>query len=117
MSHIVPIRKKNDKCSLNNYFPVSLLPICGKIFERINFLMMFFYSLKVFVHYLFFIKFLFFQQMIALQKIEFFLIHLKSSFHSQDIQFFVIFSFLSMLSRFKRTNGSGIIYDVMKWLA
>ena len=43
-----------------------------------------------------------------------FLFHLKSSFHSRDIQFFVVFSFLSTLSRFKRINGSGIFYDVMK---
>ena len=37
MSHIIPAHKKNDKCSLNNYRPVSLLPICGKFFERIIF--------------------------------------------------------------------------------
>ena len=30
-SHI----KKNDKRVTNNYLPLSLLPICGKIFERI----------------------------------------------------------------------------------
>ena len=34
MSHVIPIHKTNDKCSLNNYCPVSLLPIYGKIFER-----------------------------------------------------------------------------------
>ena len=34
MFHVIPIHKKNDKHSLNNYRPVSLLPICGKIFER-----------------------------------------------------------------------------------
>ena len=34
MSHIIPIHKANDKRSLNNYRPVSLLPICGKIFKR-----------------------------------------------------------------------------------
>ena len=45
-----------------------------------------------------------------------FLFHLKSSFHSRDIQIFVIFS-LSTLSKFKRTNGSGTVYDVMNWLA
>ena len=41
----------------------------------------------------FFIKFLFFHQMIAIQKLwkMFFLFHLKSSFHSRDIQIFVIF--------------------------
>ena len=37
MSHIIPAHKKNDKRSLNNYCPVSLLPICGKFFERIIF--------------------------------------------------------------------------------
>ena len=46
-----------------------------------------------------------------------FLSHLKSSFRCRDIKFFVIFPFLSKLSRFKRPNGSGIIYDVMTWLA
>ena len=41
-----------------------------------------------------FIKFLFFHQMIALQNYEkCFLFHLKSSFHSRDIQFFVFLSF------------------------
>ena len=38
MSHIIPIHKTNDKRSLNNYCPVSLLPICGKIFERTIFI-------------------------------------------------------------------------------
>ena len=42
-----------------------------------------------------------------------FLFHLKSSFLSRDIQIFVIFLFLSALSRHKRTNESGITYDVM----
>ena len=37
MSYIIPVHEKNDKCSLDNYNPVSLLPICGKMF-----LMMFF---------------------------------------------------------------------------
>ena len=46
-----------------------------------------------------------------------FLFHLKSSFHSQHIQIFVVFSFLYTLSRYRRTNGSGIIYDAMNWLA
>ena len=34
MSHIIPIHKMNGKHYLNNCHPVSLLPICGKIFER-----------------------------------------------------------------------------------
>ena len=36
-SNVVPIHKKSDKQLLQNYQPVSLLPICGKIFERIIF--------------------------------------------------------------------------------
>ena len=35
--NIVPIHKKDDKQILKNYCPVSLLPICGKIFERLIF--------------------------------------------------------------------------------
>ena len=31
--NIVPVRKKNGKQCLNNYQPISLLPICSKIFE------------------------------------------------------------------------------------
>ena len=34
-ANVVPIHKKNDKTCVNNYRPVSLLPVCGKIFERI----------------------------------------------------------------------------------
>ena len=34
-SHIILTYKKNYKCIINIYRPVSLLPICGKIFERI----------------------------------------------------------------------------------
>ena len=36
-SNVVPIHKKGDKQLLQNYRPVSLLPIGGKIFERIIF--------------------------------------------------------------------------------
>ena len=36
-SNVVSIHKKGDKQLLQNYRPVSLLPICGKIFERIIF--------------------------------------------------------------------------------
>ena len=36
-SNVVPIHKKGGKQLLQNYWPVSLLPICGKIFERIIF--------------------------------------------------------------------------------
>ena len=33
MANVVPAHKKNDKSSIKNYCPVSLLPIVGKIFE------------------------------------------------------------------------------------
>ena len=36
-SDIVPCYKKDDKQDLKNYRPVSLLPICRKIFERLTF--------------------------------------------------------------------------------
>ena len=32
-ANVVPVHKKGDKQVLRNYRPVSLLPICGKIFE------------------------------------------------------------------------------------
>ena len=35
IGNIVPIHKKSDKQNLINYRPVPLLPICGKIFERL----------------------------------------------------------------------------------
>ena len=34
-SNVVPIHKKGDKQEIRNYRPISLLPICGKNFERI----------------------------------------------------------------------------------
>ena len=34
-SNIVPVHKKNDKQLVTNYQPISLLPIFGKIFEKI----------------------------------------------------------------------------------
>ena len=39
--NVVPIHKKYDKQCLSNYCPVSLLPICVKIFERLIFNEMF----------------------------------------------------------------------------
>ena len=36
-SNVIPVHKKNDKQLIINYRPVSLLPIFGKIFERIIF--------------------------------------------------------------------------------
>ena len=49
---VVPFHKKGDKQILSNYRPVSLLPICGKNFERLiynnllNILLTTTYSLK-----------------------------------------------------------------------
>ena len=34
-ANVVPIHKKESKQLVKNYRPVSLLPICGKIFERL----------------------------------------------------------------------------------
>ena len=36
-SNIVPVHKKGDKQIVNNYRPVSLLPICSKVPEKIIF--------------------------------------------------------------------------------
>ena len=36
-SNIIPVHKKNDKRLVENYRPISLLPILGKIFEKIIF--------------------------------------------------------------------------------
>ena len=36
-SNIIPVHKKNDKRLVKNYRPISLLPIFGKIFEKIIF--------------------------------------------------------------------------------
>ena len=38
---VVPIHKKDGKRCFKNYHPVSLLPICGKIFEKLIFNEMF----------------------------------------------------------------------------
>ena len=40
-ANVVPVHKKGDKQCLKNYRPVSLLPVCGKIFERLIFNEMF----------------------------------------------------------------------------
>ena len=36
-SNIVPVYKRGDKQIIDNYRPISLLPICGKILEKILF--------------------------------------------------------------------------------
>ena len=45
-ANVVPIHKKADKQSIKSYRPVSLLPICGKIFERLLFDTMFIFFSK-----------------------------------------------------------------------
>ena len=35
MANVLPVHKKSEKQILKNYRPVSLLPFCGKIFERL----------------------------------------------------------------------------------
>ena len=37
LANVTPIHKKNDKQVIKNYRPISLLPICGKILEKIIF--------------------------------------------------------------------------------
>ena len=48
--NIIPAHKKDDKTLINNYRPISLLPIFGKIFERViyNSLFNYFLSNKLF---------------------------------------------------------------------
>ena len=36
-ANVVPIHKQGDKQTLKNYCPVSLLPICSKIFEKFSY--------------------------------------------------------------------------------
>ena len=66
-----------------------------------------------------FIKCLFFYQMIAFKKLwKMFFVSSKKLFLFSRYWNFCVFSpFLSTPSRFRRTNRSGIIYDVMNWLA
>ena len=37
VANVIPVFKKNDKQLIKNYRPISLLPICGKNFEKIIF--------------------------------------------------------------------------------
>ena len=36
-ANVTPIHKKGDKSNIKNYRPISVLPLCGKLFERIIF--------------------------------------------------------------------------------
>ena len=44
--NVVPVQKRGNKLSLKNYHPVSLLLICGKIFERLIYNKMFEYFIE-----------------------------------------------------------------------
>ena len=46
MANVVPVHKKSDKQILENYRPVSLLPICGKVFERLMYNSLFEYFIQ-----------------------------------------------------------------------
>ena len=46
MANVVPVHKKSDKQILKNYRPVSLLPICGKVFERLIYNSLFEYFIQ-----------------------------------------------------------------------
>ena len=37
LANVTPVYKKGDKQLIKNYRPISLLPICGKLFEKIIF--------------------------------------------------------------------------------
>ena len=37
LANVTPIFKKGDKQNIKNYRPISLLPICGKFFEKVIF--------------------------------------------------------------------------------
>ena len=43
LANVTPIFKKGDKQSIKNYRPISLLPICGKMFEKIIFNNLYYY--------------------------------------------------------------------------
>ena len=45
-ANIVSVHKKGDKQILKNYRPVSLLPLCGKIFERLIYNSLFEYFIE-----------------------------------------------------------------------
>ena len=45
--NVVPIRKKDNKQCFENYHPESLLPMCGKIFEKLVFMKCLNFSLKM----------------------------------------------------------------------
>ena len=45
VANVVPVHKKEDKCLVKNYRPISLLPIFAKVFERVIYNSLFNYFL------------------------------------------------------------------------
>ena len=46
MTNVVPVHKKRGKQILKNYRPVPILPICGKVFERLIYNSLFEYFIQ-----------------------------------------------------------------------
>ena len=46
LANVTPVYKKEDKQLIKNYRPISLLPICGKFFEKVLFNTLYSYSNK-----------------------------------------------------------------------
>ena len=98
------------------YFFASL-KIIGCCSSQVSIYVSCFFHFRACVRY-FFIKFLFFHQMIALQKRwKMFFISSKKLFSFTRYSDFCNFSSFHTFQIQKKTNGSGIIYDVMNWLA
>ena len=51
-ANVVPVRKKEDKMLVKNYCPISLLPVFGKMFERVIYTSLFHYFVinRLFTH-------------------------------------------------------------------
>ena len=45
-AHVTPVFKKNDKQNKNNYRPISLLSVLGKVLERHVFIALYEYCIK-----------------------------------------------------------------------
>ena len=46
--NILPVHKKGNKQIINNHRPVSLLPICGEFFEKLQFFIIYFLMIIIF---------------------------------------------------------------------
>ena len=46
MTNVIPVHTKSDKQILKNYRTVSLLPICGKVFESLMYNSLFEYFIE-----------------------------------------------------------------------